>query len=129
MHSATLGKGKSDDTLIKVKNGDLNNKGEITLVFGKQDTHVDRAGRSLIRDTFDDANITLSVSSPLDPLFDHPHDQEHDSVTFPIVHRYRRYPDPDTDHSLSKSKLNTLSSVTNRVKVDGMPLYHDRYSG
>ncbi|WVO17384.1 hypothetical protein L204_105076 [Cryptococcus depauperatus] len=60
VHSATLGKGKSDDTLIKIRNGDLTGKGEITMVFGKQDTHVDRTGRSLIRDTMDDANVTLS---------------------------------------------------------------------
>lgn len=49
VHSATLGAGQSDDTLIKIKNGDLTGKGEITLVFGKQDTHVDRKGRTLIR--------------------------------------------------------------------------------
>ncbi|WVN89743.1 uncharacterized protein L203_104973 [Cryptococcus depauperatus CBS 7841] len=60
VHSATLGKGKYDDTLIKIRNGDLTGKGEITMVFGKQDTHVDRTGRSLIRDTMDDANVTLS---------------------------------------------------------------------
>lgn len=66
VHSATLGKGKSDDTLVKVKNGDLMGKGEVTLVFGKQDTHVDRAGRTLIRDTFDDAGLTMTVS-PLPP--------------------------------------------------------------
>lgn len=30
-------------------------------VLTSQDTHVDRAGRTLIRDTFDDAGITLSV--------------------------------------------------------------------
>lgn len=36
VHSATLGKGKSDDTLIKVRNGDLRGKGEIAMVFGKQ---------------------------------------------------------------------------------------------
>ena len=62
MHSATLGAGQSDDTLIKIKNGDLNNKGEVAMVFGKQDTHVDRKGRTLIRDTLDDAGITFSVS-------------------------------------------------------------------
>nr|ODN89896.1 carboxymethylenebutenolidase [Cryptococcus depauperatus CBS 7841] len=55
VHSATLGKGKYDDTLIKIRNGDLTGKGEITM-----DTHVDRTGRSLIRDTMDDANVTLS---------------------------------------------------------------------
>ncbi|OCF43642.1 carboxymethylenebutenolidase [Kwoniella heveanensis CBS 569] len=60
VHSATLGKGKSDDTLIKIRNGDLTNKGEVTMVFGKQDTHVDRNGRSLIRDTLDKADVTFT---------------------------------------------------------------------
>ncbi|RSH87632.1 uncharacterized protein EHS24_000144 [Apiotrichum porosum] len=60
VHSATLGKGKSDDTLIRVQKGDLTGKGEVVLVFGKQDTHVDRAGRTLIRETLDDANVTCS---------------------------------------------------------------------
>ena len=44
-----------------MKNGDLTNKGEVVLVFGKQDTHVDKAGRTLIRNTFDDAGVSLSV--------------------------------------------------------------------
>ncbi|WWD20661.1 hypothetical protein CI109_105137 [Kwoniella shandongensis] len=60
VHSATLGKGKSDDTLIKIKKGDLTGKGEVTMVFGKQDTHVDRDGRSLIRDTLDEAGVTFT---------------------------------------------------------------------
>ncbi|TYJ53229.1 hypothetical protein B9479_006152 [Cryptococcus floricola] len=60
VHSATLGAGKSDDTIIKVKNGDLTGKGEVAMVFGKQDTHVDREGRSLIRDTLDAANVTFT---------------------------------------------------------------------
>ena len=36
MHSATLGKGKQDDTLIKIRNGDMSGQGEVALVFGKQ---------------------------------------------------------------------------------------------
>ncbi|WWC65048.1 uncharacterized protein I303_107662 [Kwoniella dejecticola CBS 10117] len=60
VHSATLGKGKSDDTLIKIRKGDLSGKGEVTMVFGKQDTHVDRNGRSLIRDTLDEAGVPFS---------------------------------------------------------------------
>jgi hypothetical protein len=36
VHSATLGKGKADDTMKKVKNGDLKGKGEVVMVFGKQ---------------------------------------------------------------------------------------------
>ena len=31
IHSATLGKGKNDDTLIRVRRGDLTRKGEITV--------------------------------------------------------------------------------------------------
>lgn len=36
VHSATLGKGKSDDTLVKIRKGDLTGKGEVAMVFGKQ---------------------------------------------------------------------------------------------
>ena len=32
------------------------------MVFGKQDTHVDRAGRTLIRETMDEAGVTFNVS-------------------------------------------------------------------
>jgi carboxymethylenebutenolidase len=32
------------------------------MIFGKQDTHVPRSGRDLIRATLEDANITVSVS-------------------------------------------------------------------
>lgn len=60
IHSATLGKGKNDDTLVRVRNGDLTGKGELVMIFGKQDTHVPRAGRDLIRNTLDDANVTAS---------------------------------------------------------------------
>jgi len=60
IHSATLGKGKSDDSLIKVHNGELNGKGELVMIFGKQDTHVPRQGRDLIRKTLEDANIPVS---------------------------------------------------------------------
>ena len=31
------------------------------MVFGKQDTHVNRDGRSLIRNTMDDAGVILNV--------------------------------------------------------------------
>ncbi|KAJ7786375.1 dienelactone hydrolase [Mycena metata] len=44
IHSASLGKG-GDDTLVRVRNGDLTGKGELVMIFGKQDTHVPRAGR------------------------------------------------------------------------------------
>ncbi|KAF8528141.1 dienelactone hydrolase [Hysterangium stoloniferum] len=60
IHSATLGKGKQDDTLIRVQSGDLNGKGELVMIFGKQDTHVPRQGRDLIRKTLEDQDIPCS---------------------------------------------------------------------
>ncbi|KAK0456518.1 dienelactone hydrolase [Armillaria borealis] len=60
IHSATLGKGKQDDSLIRVRKGDLTGKGELVMIFGKQDTHVPREGRDLIRKILDDANVTVS---------------------------------------------------------------------
>jgi len=60
IHSATLGKGKNDDTLFRVRKGDLTGQGELAMIFGKQDTHVPRAGRDLIRSTLEDANVTAS---------------------------------------------------------------------
>ncbi|KAF9512915.1 hypothetical protein BS47DRAFT_1024141 [Hydnum rufescens UP504] len=58
IHSATLGRGKKDDTLVRVKRGDV--KGEVMMIFGKQDTHVPRAGRDLIRSTLEDHNVVSS---------------------------------------------------------------------
>jgi len=60
IHSATLGKGKNDDTLTRVKNGDLAQKGELVMIFGKQDTHVPRSGRDLIRAALEDADVACS---------------------------------------------------------------------
>ncbi|KAI9063018.1 dienelactone hydrolase [Trametes sanguinea] len=60
IHSATLGKGKNDNSLIRVRNGELTGKGELVMVFGKQDTHVPREGRDLIRKTLEDANVTVT---------------------------------------------------------------------
>ncbi|KAI7236640.1 alpha/beta-hydrolase [Hortaea werneckii] len=56
IHSATLAKGKSDDSLKRVK--DI--KGELTMIFGKKDTHVDATGRDLIRKTLHEAGTTFS---------------------------------------------------------------------
>jgi len=60
IHSATLGEGKQDDTLKRVKNGDLDGKGELVMIFGKQDTHVPREGRDLIRKTLEDVGASIS---------------------------------------------------------------------
>ncbi|KAJ7837564.1 dienelactone hydrolase [Mycena olivaceomarginata] len=59
VHSATLGKG-GDDSLARVRKGDLAGKGELVMIFGKQDTHVPRAGRDVIRSTLEDANVPVS---------------------------------------------------------------------
>ncbi|KAH7100172.1 dienelactone hydrolase [Auriculariales sp. MPI-PUGE-AT-0066] len=59
IHSASLGKG-GDDSLVRVKNGDMTGKGELVMIFGKQDTHVSRAGRDLIRKALEDASVTTS---------------------------------------------------------------------
>ena len=37
------------------------------MIFGKQDTHVPRAGRDLIRKELDDANVIASVRARHDP--------------------------------------------------------------
>ncbi|KAG2154891.1 dienelactone hydrolase [Suillus clintonianus] len=60
VHSATLGKGKNDDSLARVHKGDMTGKGELVMIFGKQDTHVPREGRDLIRKTVEDANVLCS---------------------------------------------------------------------
>lgn len=57
IHSATLGKG-GDNSLARVKKGDLTGKGEVLMIFGKQDTHVPRAGRDAIRAALEDAGVT-----------------------------------------------------------------------
>ncbi|EIW64716.1 dienelactone hydrolase [Trametes versicolor FP-101664 SS1] len=60
IHSATLGKGKTDNSLARVRAGELTNNGEVVMIFGKQDTHVPREGRDLIRKTLEDANVTAT---------------------------------------------------------------------
>ncbi|KAI0801313.1 dienelactone hydrolase [Fomes fomentarius] len=60
IHSATLGKGKSDNSLVRVRNGELTGKGELVMIFGKQDTHVPRVGRDLIRKALEDADVPTS---------------------------------------------------------------------
>ncbi|KIK28515.1 hypothetical protein PISMIDRAFT_90675 [Pisolithus microcarpus 441] len=60
IHCATLGRGKKDDSLERVRKGDMTRKGELVMIFGKQDTHVPRLGRDLIRTTLEDANVPCS---------------------------------------------------------------------
>jgi hypothetical protein len=60
IHSATLGAGKSDDSLQRVK--DI--KGELVMIFGKMDNHVPPEGRDLIRKTLHEAGVTFSFYEP-----------------------------------------------------------------
>lgn len=59
IHGETLGKGKQSDSLARVAAGALSHA-ELLVILGKQDTHVPRAGRDLIRRTLEDANVTVS---------------------------------------------------------------------
>jgi len=59
IHSATLGRG-GDDSLVRVQAGELTGKGELVMIFGKQDTHVPRAGRDVIRKVLEDASVPVS---------------------------------------------------------------------
>jgi carboxymethylenebutenolidase len=56
IHTRSLGKGKSDDTLDRM--GEVN--GELLMIWGRQDPHVPREGRQLIHDAMDDAELTFS---------------------------------------------------------------------
>ncbi|KAG9324320.1 hypothetical protein KVV02_006566 [Mortierella alpina] len=56
IHSETLGKGKKSNSLARVPEI----QGEVVMIFGKQDNHVPRAGRDLIRKTLEDAEVTTT---------------------------------------------------------------------
>jgi len=43
-----------------VRAGELTGKGELVMIFGKQDTHVPRAGRDVIRKVLEDASVLVS---------------------------------------------------------------------
>ncbi|KAG0325087.1 hypothetical protein BG004_003297, partial [Podila humilis] len=56
IHSETLGKGKQSNSLARIPEI----QGEVVMIFGKQDNHVPRAGRDLIRKTLEDADVTTT---------------------------------------------------------------------
>lgn len=63
IHSATLGEGKSDDSLKRAaQKGTF--KGELCMIFGKRDTHVPLAGRDLIRKTLHESGVVFSWYEP-----------------------------------------------------------------
>lgn len=55
IHTRSLGRGMRDDTLARM--GEV--KGEMLMVWGRQDPHVPREGRRLIHDAMDDAGLLL----------------------------------------------------------------------
>jgi carboxymethylenebutenolidase len=56
IHSHSLGKGSNDDTLARV--ADV--RGELLMVWGRQDPHIAREGRRVIKEAMDDADVTLT---------------------------------------------------------------------
>jgi carboxymethylenebutenolidase len=55
MHTASLGQGKKDDTLARVKEA----KAEYLLIWGRQDPHVPLAGRRVIHEALDAAEANF----------------------------------------------------------------------
>lgn len=56
IHSRTLGKGKSDNTLDRL--GEI--RGELLMIWGKQDPHIPAEGRQLIYRTLTGAGVNFS---------------------------------------------------------------------
>ena len=56
IHSHSLGEGKSDDSLDRA--ADI--KGELVMIFGKNDNHVPPVGRDLIRKTLHEKDVLFS---------------------------------------------------------------------
>lgn len=75
------------------------------MIFGKQDTHVPREGRDLIRKELEDAEVIASVRPRPDPRSVDDSDKERDSSW--------------------KCKRNTRLFETNRPKGGGMQPSHD----
>ncbi len=57
IHKGSLGS-TGDDSLARVARGDL--KAEMMMIWGRQDPHIDRAGRRMIFDAMSDANCSFS---------------------------------------------------------------------
>ena len=56
IHTRSLGKGKSDDTLDRM--GEI--RAELLMIWGRQDPHIPLEGRRLIHAAMDDAELTFS---------------------------------------------------------------------
>jgi carboxymethylenebutenolidase len=56
IHSHSLGRGTNDDTLLRMRDV----KGELLMVWGRQDPHIPRPGRRMIQDAMDDAGLAFT---------------------------------------------------------------------
>lgn len=56
IHCESLGQGKKSDSLQRLREI----KGELLMIFGKQDTHVPLDGRRVIKQALEEKNITFS---------------------------------------------------------------------
>ena len=56
LHKGSLGKGRHDDSLVHA--GEI--KGELLMVWGRQDPHIPMEGRMLILDTLNKAEVRLN---------------------------------------------------------------------
>src|ERR1700756_144996 len=56
IHDHQLGKGNADDSLVRT--GDI--KGELLMIWGRQDPHIPLEGRTLIRDRLEQAGSTYT---------------------------------------------------------------------
>ncbi|MGO9607599.1 MAG: dienelactone hydrolase family protein [Candidatus Binataceae bacterium] len=56
LHEHSLGQGKNDDTLARA----AEIRGEMLMIFGRQDPHVPREGRAIIYDTMSRANLNFT---------------------------------------------------------------------
>ncbi len=56
IHTSTLGKGKSDDSLLRCQEI----RGELLMIWGRQDPHVPLEGRTRIRARLEQANLNFT---------------------------------------------------------------------
>ncbi len=56
IHQGSLGKGKADDTLARMREI----RGELMMVWGRQDPHIPRDGRRIIYEAMTDADLCFS---------------------------------------------------------------------
>jgi len=91
------------------------------MIFGKQDTHVDREGRSMIRDGLDAGGGAVSVSFERGRERGRGRARSKARRTFSADFLFLR------THSSTKSKPSTPLSETPLPREDGMLLFRGRW--